>query len=63
MKQNERIKQLEERKVSSSLYYEGFALACSEIQELPRWLSGKESACQCRRCRRHGFSPRVRKIP
>ena len=22
---------------------------------LPRWLSGKESACQCRRHRRHGF--------
>ena len=27
----------------------------------PRWLSGKESACQCRRCRRHGFDPWVRK--
>ena len=27
---------------------------------LPRWLSGKESACQCRRC---GFHPWVRKIP
>ena len=26
---------------------------------LPRWLSGKESACQCRRC---GFSAWVRKI-
>ena len=23
--------------------------------EFPRWLSGKESACQCRRCRRHRF--------
>ena len=30
---------------------------------LPRWLSGKESTCQCRRCRRHGFNPWVRKIP
>ena len=30
---------------------------------LPRWLSGKESACQCRRLGRHGFSPWVRKIP
>ena len=29
----------------------------------PRWLSGKESACQCGRCRRHGFDPWVRKIP
>jgi len=27
---------------------------------LPRWLSGKESACQCRR---HRFDPWVRKIP
>jgi len=27
---------------------------------LPRWLSGRESTCQCRRC---GFDPRVRKIP
>ena len=23
--------------------------------ELPRWLSGKETACQCGRCRRQGF--------
>ena len=30
---------------------------------LPRWLSGKESACQCRRCKRHGFDPWVAKIP
>ena len=27
------------------------------------WLSGKESACQCRKRRRHGFDPWVRKIP
>ena len=30
---------------------------------LPRWLSGKESACQCRRHRRCRFSPWVGKIP
>ena len=30
--------------------------------EIFRWLSGKESACQCRRHRRHGFDPWVRKI-
>ena len=29
---------------------------------LPRWLSGKESACQCRIVRRHGFDPSVGKI-
>ena len=27
------------------------------------WLSGKEFTCQCRRRRRHGFDPWVRKIP
>ena len=27
---------------------------------IPRWLSGKEPACQCRR---HGYDPWVRKIP
>ena len=30
---------------------------------LPRWLSGKESACQSRRCRRHSLDPWVGKIP
>ena len=30
---------------------------------LPRWLSGKEPTCQCRRCKRHGFNSWVRKIP
>ena len=30
---------------------------------LPKWLSGKESACQCKRCRRCGFDPWVRMIP
>ena len=30
---------------------------------LPRWHSGKEPACPCRRCKRLGFSPWVEKIP
>ena len=30
------------------------------VQWLPRWFSGKESFCQCRR---HGFHPWSRKIP
>ena len=30
---------------------------------LPRWHSGKESACQCRRCKRHARDPWVGKIP
>ena len=29
---------------------------------LPRGSSGKESACQCQRCRRYRFDPWVRKI-
>ena len=30
---------------------------------LPRWCSGKESACQCRRCKRLRLNPWVGKIP
>ena len=30
---------------------------------LRRWHSGQESACQCRRSKRHGFHPWVVKIP
>ena len=30
---------------------------------LPRWLSGEEPACQCRRRRRCRFNPWIRKIP
>ena len=47
-----------------------FPLLCVRIAQvyqmltrLPRWLSGKESACQCRRCRRWGFDPWTGKIP
>ena len=29
----------------------------------PRWLSSKEFVCQCRRRRKHGFNPWIRKIP
>ena len=35
---------------------------CSCISGLPRWHSGKESICQCRRCKRHRFDPWVGKI-
>ena len=27
------------------------------LNRLSRWLSGKESACQCRRCKKCGFGP------
>ena len=33
------------------------------LRGLPRWLSGKESTCQCKRHERHGFDPWVQKIP
>ena len=33
------------------------------IPGLPRWSSGKEPPCQCRRHQRCGFNPWVRKIP
>ena len=33
------------------------------LLRLPRWLNGKQSTCQCRRHRRLGFNPWVRKIP
>ena len=33
------------------------------IMGFPGGTSGKEPACQCRRCKRHGFDPWVRKIP
>ena len=36
----------------------GKFLDCTKINPgLPWWLSGKEPACQCRRCRRCGFNP------
>ena len=35
----------------------------SVLSVFPRWLGGKESACQGRRHRRCGFNPRVWKIP
>ena len=30
---------------------------------IPKWHSGKEPVCQCRRHKRFGFNPWVRKIP
>ena len=49
-----------ERKILSSIYLSNSMTFYHSyrIKELPRWLSGKESICQCRR---HGFGPRVGK--
>ena len=48
----------------------GFILHVYLAKEIMTWsickipfLTLKESACQCRRCRRHGFHPWVKKIP
>jgi len=35
----------------------------TDLQGLPRWHGGKESACQYRRCKRFGVDPWVRQIP
>ena len=35
----------------------------NEYIGISRWFRGKESACQCRRCRKHGYDPGVGKIP
>ena len=47
---------------------DGFVWTCWLLElviELwvPSWLSGKEHACQCKRYKRHGFDPWIRKIP
>ena len=34
-----------------------------DILGLPKWLSGKESACQCRRHKKCRFNPWIGKIP
>ena len=40
-----------------------YGFAVQGTKKLPKWHSGKESACQCKRCRRFGFNPWVGKIP
>ena len=45
------------------LIFYNFQHLTQHIFGLPRWLSGKESACQCRRQRRCRLDPWVGKIP
>ena len=47
--------------VCSDLLYV-FRCSCVGCMGLPRWHTGKESACQCGRHRRLGFDPWVRKM-
>ena len=42
--------------IFSKLFWSSYAV------RLPKWCSGKESACQCRRRKRWGFHPWVRTI-
>ena len=45
-------------------YFQKFILdICLYFKGLPRWHSGKESTCQCRRHKRHRFDPWIIKIP
>ena len=44
-------------------YYISTNTDYTAIIGLLRWHSGKESTCQCRRCKRCEFNPWVRKIP
>ena len=46
-------------RIFSLVFYSKFPLPL-RLSGLPWWLSGKKSACQCRR---HGFDPWSRKIP
>ena len=52
-------------KLNRCIYKPRHAKITSTYQKLwlPRWCSGKESACKCRRCENHGFCPWIRKIP
>ena len=45
------------------LYTLYIVIMYTNIYELPRWCQGKESGYQCRRHKRPGFDPWVRKIP
>ena len=44
-------------------YHTQYLLFAIDITEASRWPSRKESACQCRRCRRQGLNPWLGKTP
>ena len=41
----------------------GIDVSLSVLLGFPDGTSGKEFACKCRRCKRHGFDPWVREDP
>ena len=46
-----------------SVCLEDYYNPCHNPQGFPGGVVGKEPACQCRRCKRHGFNPWFGKIP
>ena len=44
------------------IYIQHINIYYTNIYWLPRWSSAKESACQCRRRKRHRFNSWVRRI-
>ena len=52
-----------DKKRSEESHWETFNGRELTVPGLPKRLSGREAACQCRRCRRLGLDPRARKIP
>ena len=49
--------------ISAASLASAYQVPTAHPSGLPRWLSGKESTCQCRRYRKCGFNPWVWKIP
>ena len=50
--------------ISFSHEKEGDSDICNNMDRLcPRWLSGKEFTCQCRKYKKHVFHPWARKMP
>ena len=45
-----------------NILIQGFVWTCV-FTGLPSYASGKEAACQCRKCKRCRFSPVIGKIP
>ena len=43
--------------------YKAQSTKVGKRRDFPGGASGKETICQCKRCKRHGFNPWVQKIP
>ena len=54
---------LQSKQLSRVPQFESISSSALTFFGLPHWLSGKESTCQCRRCKRHEFNHYAGKIP